>query len=233
MSELTLAEQPLDIIKQLTVRPTSMRWNTPTAVYRCTGLYQRNPNTPSLIIPYLGSQLTIVFMIYYWLILFSIEFSVCKILENWGKKPTLQTKFKNYAVAGPCTTQTTKTEEKPPETYKIQERKEKKISVSGNLNNIKQKQHWARKSIIMYDRWFLKKGQAERKWPTQNYDGPVSVLVCTVIGCVGVTVLCVSVCECVGWGVWVWLGKACENELMVEACIWYFHENNTVKLVCS
>lgn len=38
MSEQTPAEQPLDIITQLTVRPASTGWNTPTAVYGCTGL---------------------------------------------------------------------------------------------------------------------------------------------------------------------------------------------------
>lgn len=38
---------------------------------------------------------------------------------------------------------------------------------------------------------------------------------------------------CVGWDVWAWLGEACENELMVEACIWDFHEKKVRKLVCS
>lgn len=35
---------------------------------------------------------------------------------------------------------------------------------------------------------------------------------------------------CVGCVVWGWLGEACENELMIEACIWCFHEKNFRKL---
>lgn len=39
---------------------------------------------------------------------------------------------------------------------------------------------------------------------------------------------------CVGWDAWAWLGEACENELMAEACIWYFHEKKRLwSKVCA
>lgn len=61
----------------------------------------------------------------------------------------------------------------------------------------------------------LKNGQGKK---TQNDDSTVSMSVCTVT----------SVWEwqplCAGRDVWVRLGEAFKNEIMVEASIWYFHE---------
>lgn len=51
---------------------------------------------------------------------------------------------------------------------------------------------------------------------TTNYDGPVSILVCSVTGCVGAT-------ACVSAETFEPVLAQRENEVMVEACIWYFH----------
>lgn len=89
MSEQTPAEQPLDIITQLTVRPTSTGWNTPTALHRHTGLH-RNVSQ--------YSTLSFFFIINYVFIFSTQSVEVFKMVKNSQGKMLVMSKTQQYSV---------------------------------------------------------------------------------------------------------------------------------------